>query len=79
VHADIGDDAAGRHDILASDKARGHADRFDGGIDAAAAVIFMIFSTALPSLLLMIAVAPKREDNCRRLSSISTMIVSAGE
>ena len=37
VHADIGDDATGRHDILASDKAGGYADRFDGGIDAAAA------------------------------------------
>ncbi len=37
VHADIGDDAARRHDILAGDKARRHANRLDGRINTAAA------------------------------------------
>jgi hypothetical protein len=36
MHTDIGDDAARRHNILAGNEARRHADRFDGCIDAAA-------------------------------------------
>ena len=34
MHADIGDDAAGRDDILAGDEGRRHADRLDRRIDA---------------------------------------------
>jgi hypothetical protein len=39
----------------------------------------MIASAALPSLLLTVAVAPKRFDTVRRLSSTSTITMSDGE
>ena len=42
-------------------------------------VIFMTVSTALPSVLLMVAVAPKRLATAKRLSSRSIMMISAGE
>src|ERR1700722_14066626 len=42
-------------------------------------VIFMIVSTALPSVLFTTAVAPNRRATSRRLLSRSIMIISAGE
>ena len=35
VHADIGDDAAGRDDFLTKLECRGNADSLDGGVDSA--------------------------------------------
>jgi hypothetical protein len=80
VHADIGDNAARRDNLLAGDE------KLAGTPTASIAVstprppvIFMICSTALPSLLLMTVVAPNRDEICRRLSSMSTMMICAGE
>ena len=42
-------------------------------------VIFRTVSTALPSALLMLVVAPKRLATSRRLSSRSIIMISAGE
>ena len=42
-------------------------------------VSFISVSTALPSALLIVFVAPKRLATSRRLSSRSIMMISAGE
>ena len=80
VHADIGDGAARRDDLLAKLEGGGNADRLDRGVDAAlAGQSPSRASAALPSVLLIVCVAPNLRATSRRLSSRSIMMISAGE
>ena len=56
-----------------------NADRFDSGVDAASGGHFHDRLHRLAIVLLIPAVAPKRFATSRRLSSRSTMMISAGE
>jgi len=78
VHADIGDDAAGRDDLLAELKLAGTPTASMAVSTPRSPVSFMT-PPALPFVLLMVAVAPKRLAASRRLSSRSIMMISAGE
>ena len=82
MHADVGDGAAGGDDVLAQLEGGRDADRFDGGVDAAAVGQLHHRSMALPcpvSALLTVAVAPKRRLTASRLSSRSIMMICDGE
>jgi hypothetical protein len=76
MHPDVCDGAARRNDFFAQLERGRDAHRFNSGISTA---IFMMVSTALPSALLMPAVAPNRFAISRRLSSTSIMMISDGE
>jgi hypothetical protein len=66
MHADVGDVAARRDDLLAQFEGRRNAHGLDGGIDADAAGQLQNRSLALPSALLTTDDAPKRFATSRR-------------
>ena len=79
VDVDVGDDTAGRDDVLAGTKVEGTPTASIAVSTPRPAVRAKIFSTASPSLLLMAWVAPKRSATSRRLSSRSIITIVAGE
>ena len=79
VHPCIGDDSAGRHQILTKLEGRGHANSFYGRINTPPLDSCMTASAALPLALLIACVAPKRIATSSRLWSRSIMTMSADE
>jgi hypothetical protein len=79
VHADVGDVPPGATIFSHSSKVAGMPTASMAVSTPRLPVIFMTVSAALPSVLLMVAVAPKRLATSRRLSSRSIMMISAGE